>query len=241
MKKLKEGLIDFLKKLTLLFIGWGLGPLLKAYSWLSKKTGRLKIIGSFPKGGGLLIVGNHETFGEPPEVTVELYLSDTVNFTNPIKYFPWTMQAEDNFLKYLFFLRAYIAIWVDRRKITSRFIALRKAKRILDARGNIVLFPGGMRDYHTVQEVGDSEDNESLGKLFDGAAWLVIHCPGVRVVPVGTRGYTNFVPNDRLPIPRPWAKREIRIGKPLEFSPDASIDEITMEIKKAILEQKNRG
>jgi len=238
MKKLKEGLIDFLKKLTLLFIGWGLGPFLKAYSWLSKKTGRLKVVGNFPKGGGLLIVGNHETFGEPPEVTMEVYLSDPKNFINPIQYFPRVIQAEDNFLKYLVFLKAYIAISVDRKKITSRAMALRKAKRILDAWGNIILFPGGMRDYHTT---GSSRDDELLGELFDGAAWLVTHCEGIRVVPVGTKGYTNFVPNDRLPIPRFWVKREIRVGEPLKFSPGASVEEITREIRKAILEQKNKG
>ena len=241
MKKIKEGLIDFLKKLILLLIGWGLGPFMKSYSWLSKKTGRLKVTGSFPKGGRLLIVCNHETFGEPPEVTMEVYLSDPINFTNPIKYFPWVIQAEDNFLKYFIFLRAYIAILVDRRKITSRAMVLRKAKRILDGGGNIILFPGGMRDYHTVQRVGSSKDDESLGEIFDGAAWLVTRCQGLRVVPVGTKGYTNFVPNDRLPIPRFWAKREMKVGEPLEFSPGASMEEITREIRKAILKQRNKG
>jgi len=231
MKKLKKILIDFFKKGALLLMDWGLGPFLKTYSWLSKKTGRLKVIGSFPKGGRLLIVGNHETFGEPPEVLMEVWFSDPINFTNPIQYFPWIMQAEDNFLKYFFFLRAHIAIWVDRTETTSRAIALRKAKRILDAGGNIILFPGGMRDYHT----------KSLGELFNGAAWLVIHCQDVKVVPFGTKGYANFMPNDRFPFPRFWAKREIKVGEPLKFSPSASVEEITREISKAILEQKNKG
>lgn len=231
MKKIKNFLIDFLKKLILLVFGWLIVPFIKSYSWFSKITGRLKVIGSFPKGGKLLIVGNHETFGEPPEVTMEVYLSDPINFTNPIQYFPWIMQAEDNFLKYLFFLKAHIAIPIDRRtdKTHSRASALRKAKRILDAGGNIILFPAGTRDYH------------SAGELFKGVAWLVTHCPNVRVVPFGTKGYANFVPNDKFPWPRVWVKREIRIREPLQFSPGASIEEITKEIRKAILEQKNKG
>ena len=124
-----------------------------------------------------------------------------------------------------------MAIWVDRTETTSRAMALRKAKRILDAGGNIILFPLGMRDYHA----------ESLGELFDGAAWLVIHCQDVKVVPFGTKGYANFMPNDRFPFPRFWAKREIKVGEPLKFSPSASVEEITREISKAILEQKNKG
>lgn len=241
MKKLKKTVVVVFKKLILLFIGWIGGPFIKCYSWLSKKTGRLKVIGSFPRGGRLLIVGNHESFGEPPEITMEVYLSDPINFTNPIQYFPWVMQAEDNFLKYLLFLRADIAILVDRREISSRFIALRKAKRILDAGGNVILFPGGRRDYHTIQRTDNFKEEESLGEVFDGAAWLAIHCLGVRVVPFGTKGYDKFVPNDRFPLPRPWVKREIRIGEPFTFSPDTSIEEATKKIRKAILKQKNKG
>lgn len=235
MKKAKDFLIDFSKKAALLMMGWLLPLFLKTYSWLSKITGRLKVKGRFPKGRGWLILGNHETFGEPLEVTMEVWLADPINFTNPIQYLPWTMQAEDNFLKYAFFLRAHLAIWVDRTNIVSRAMALRKAKRILDAGGNIILFPGGMRDFNTVK--GSSEQGEPLGEIFDGAAWLIKHCPKVKVVAFGTRGYTDFMPNDKPLFPRFWAKREIRVGEPLHFSSQSSLKEITKEIKKAILEQ----
>lgn len=235
MKKVKEILIDFLKKSALLFLGWGLAPFLKIYSSFSKRKGWLKVVGTIPRGGSLLIVGNHETFGEPLEVTIEVWLADPLNFTNPIRYLPWTVQAEDNFLKYAFFLRAHLAIWVDRNNIISRTLALRKAKRILDAGGNIILFPGGMRDYHTIKE--GSEVTEPLGELFDGAAWLVAHCKNIKVVPFGTKGYTGFMPNNKPPLPRVWARREIRIGKPLRFPPQSSLKEITADIRKAIVEQ----
>ena len=91
---------------------------------------------------------------------------------------------------------------------------LKKAKNIIKARGNVVIYPEGK--INTTGQIGS----------FKKGAAVLFQQTGVKIVPVSFRlGRRNFW----------WRELSINVGQPLKLSVNESADKITERIREAVV------
>lgn len=169
---------------------------------------RPKITGlaNVPTEGGLIMAGNHTTFMD--NFMIPLLMSRRVTYVAKSDYF--TGSGIKGLLQRMFFGGVGM-IPIDRSGGKASEAALQTGLRVLLEGGVMGIFPEGTR----------SPD----GRLYrgkTGVARLAL-AAGVPVVPVGLVGLHRLQPAGQT-IPK-FGKVEIRIGKPLDFSRYAGMED----------------
>lgn len=139
---------------------------------------RLRGVENIPAAGPLLITPNHQTYADPPLITIP--------FRRPIYYMAWDALFEVPGLAWL--IRRLRAFPVALDNADPK--ATRQVVRLLEAGAAVMIFPEG----------GRSPD----GRLqhFKLGAFRLAAAHGVPVLPVTLAGGSNSWPPDRL-LPRP--------------------------------------
>jgi len=210
---------------------------------LLKRTGRLKVVHQerIPAWQrNLILACNHPSLLEPFLIP-PLFLREYV--LRPSNFLPWSVADKGNFYDpwYFFWLRPRLiplergASW---RQKYSQVTALRKMQNVLEGGGRIVIFPEGTRTFKAILNGGVrySKTGKVLGKLSSGAAGIALRCTST-VVPVWIEGSERVLPSGRFPLPLFWKHRiRITIGEPLSFPKDATLQEATEKLARALLE-----
>ena len=159
-----------------------------------------------PTSGGAIMAANHTTFMD--NFMIPLIMSRRVVFLAKSDYF--TGRGVKGALQKAFFSGVGM-IPIDRSGGEASEGALRTGLRVLDEGGVMGLFPEGTR----------SPD----GRLYRGRTGIARMAlkAGVPVIPVGLVGMFAVQPAGRL-MPKP-GKVEVRIGKPMDFSRYAGMED----------------
>ena len=159
---------------------------------------RLELRGTehIPAAGGLLIVPNHQTYADPPLVTIPV--------RRPVYYMAWSRLFEIPVFNRL--IRALRAFPVDIESRDSR--ATREAVRLLQGGAALMMFPEGGRT------------TDGRVQRFKAGAFRLAVSLGVPVLPVTIDGGHASWPPGRL-LPRP---RRIRITYHPTLSADPALD-----------------
>ncbi|MBC7373215.1 MAG: 1-acyl-sn-glycerol-3-phosphate acyltransferase, partial [Frankiales bacterium] len=166
---------------------------------------KVKGVEHLPTAGGAIMAANHTTFID--NFMIPLIMSRRVVFLAKSDYF--TGRGVKGRLQRAFFSGVGM-IPIDRSGGEASEGALRTGLRVLDEGGVMGLFPEGTR----------SPD----GRLYrgrTGVARMALEA-GVPVIPVGLVGMFALQPAGRL-LPK-FGKVEVRIGKPLDFSRYAGME-----------------
>ena len=149
-----------------------------------------------PADGGLLIVPNHQTYADPPLVTIPV--------RRPVYYMAWSRLFDiPVFSKLIRLLRAF-PVEIESRDAR----ATREAVRLLQGGAALMIFPEGER----------TTDGD-VGRFKPGAFRLAVSL-GVPVLPVTIAGGFGAWPPGRV-LPRP---RPITITYHAPLSADARLD-----------------
>ena len=149
-----------------------------------------------PAHGGLLIVPNHQTYADPPLVTIPV--------RRPVYYMAWSRLFDiPVFSKLIRLLRAF-PVEIESRDAR----ATREAVRLLQGGAALMIFPEGER----------TTDGD-VGRFKPGAFRLAVSL-GVPVLPVTIAGGFGAWPPGRV-VPRP---RPITITYHAPLSADAALD-----------------
>jgi 1-acyl-sn-glycerol-3-phosphate acyltransferase len=149
-----------------------------------------------PADGGLLIVPNHQTYADPPLVTIPV--------RRPVYYMAWSRLFDiPVFSKLIRLLRAF-PVEIESRDAR----ATREAVRLLQGGAALMIFPEGER----------TTDGD-VGRFKPGAFRLAVSL-GVPVLPVTIAGGFGAWPPGRV-LPRP---RPITITYHAPLSADAALD-----------------
>lgn len=189
--------------------------------------------------GKIILVSNHPSLLDP-FLLPALFFPDYLFY--PFGLTPWSTPDRRNFYDRWWFLwwRSR-SVPIDRTGSKYSHYRLRRTllglKKILERRGNIILFPEGGRTFKG-KEFLYSKTGKRIRRLKEGISWLVAETRAL-VVPVWVEGTEKVFPNrlDRLFVfPRFGPQIKIKIGKPLRFNDfQGKKNEITQKIAQALL------
>ena len=152
---------------------------------------------------------------------------------------PWSTPDLNNYGRWLWWLLPR-AIFFDRGSLQGESAALRQAREVLQAGGDIIISPEGGRTFSGSCHV-KSKGGKLLRKLKGGTGWLIAEVGDVSVVTVWIEGTDKVLPNKADVLywcwPRFWGnKMVIKIGPSLRFCPGMSKEEITESLQAKLLE-----
>ncbi len=228
---------DILNGLWFLGTGWLYGIFIGVFFQFLKFFGLVRVLHGerFPFWRNkVILASNHPSLLEPfllPALFFPKYLF--YPFTTP-----WSTPDRKNFYQRWLFRLLFEArsIAVDRTPKSSRLRrVISRMKRILEAGGNIIIFPEAGRTFKG-ENFLFSETGKKIRELKKGIGWLVDQTNAL-VVPVWVEGTDKVLPNrsDRLfSFPR-LGKITIKIGEILKFNDSGNKKEITAKIAQALL------
>lgn len=174
--------------------------------------GRWRVYGleNIPKTGGLLFVANHASYIDPPLGWAA---------ADPVRRVWGIAKSELWDKRYVGYILDCIGVFPVHRQSADRAM-FRRALELLAQGEAVGLFPEGTRTA-----------NGELQPPRSGIA-LLVQKSGVPVVPVGLLGTFEMLPRNRKSLKR--VPLTVVFGKPLEFSREATREEITSSLMRAI-------
>lgn len=184
---------------------------------------------------GLLLVSNHPSLLEPIAL-VGLFMSWYIIRPH---YGPWNIAEITNFRRGFFRLMTSRIIFIDRNKVSSETRAILRANKLLKSGAVVIMFAEGGRTYRG-KEGGFlfSENGNKIRKFKNGVGLLAVRTQAV-VLPVWVEGTDKVTPNldnARYSLPRFWKPVRISIGRPRIFESGSSLEQVTREIERAVLD-----
>jgi 1-acyl-sn-glycerol-3-phosphate acyltransferase len=184
--------------------------------------------------GGMILIANHPSTFDPilknllyfPAFMLHPHRLVLVNTPGKKEYY-------DGWWYCLFGLRPN-SIPVDRQNHTGHEgrLVLRRIIKALKEDRVISMFPEGTRTRKTDAKVSNADGTRAIGQLKPEIGWLAARSQAT-VVPIWFEGTDKFLPPG-LPFPRFWRQITIHIGEPFVVDKDASPEEATEIITKAL-------
>lgn len=186
------------------------------------------------KSGGMLLIANHPSSFDP---ILKNFLLFPACMLHPHRLVllntPGKQEYYDKWWYGLFGLRA-TSIPVDRQNHTGHEgrLVLRRIIKALKKDRIVSIFPEGTRTRKTETKISNGEETKIVGQLKPEVGWLAARSQAA-VVPIWFQGTDKFLPPG-FPFPRFWHQITIRIGDPFVIDKNASPEEATEIITKAL-------
>jgi len=208
------------KKLIAETVGYCVGLSLAILFWTLDKLGLLKVTGweRLPKElKKIIIVSNHPSLWEPLALSYLFCRQYVFDF----KRAPYNLPDANNYYRQWFsFLwwpirTRFIPVERNVYSVANFMTVYRTILKVLDAGGNLIIFPEGGRTSSVVISgaLQTSSKGKKLRYFSDGAAAVALSAKAI-IVPVWLDGFEKVLPRGSW-LPRIWRRCSIKIGEPI--------------------------